>query len=56
MAPQEAILTGRADHCVYGHLHGRSCQGGFEGAYEGTAYHLVSADHLRFVPQLVAAL
>ena len=50
------LLTGRADHCVYGHLHGRSCLGGFEGAYEGTAYHLVSADHLRFVPQLVAAL
>ena len=45
-----------ADHCVYGHLHGRSCLGGFEGAYEGTAYHLVSADHLRFMPQLVAAL
>ena len=50
------LLTGQADHCVYGHLHGRSCLGGFEGPYEGTAYHLVSADHLRFVPQLVTAL
>ena len=44
------------DACVYGHLHGRSCLGGFEGAYEGTAYHLVSADHLRFVPKLIAEL
>ena len=44
------------DACVYGHLHGRSCLGGFEGAYEGTAYHLVSADHLRFVPKCIAKL
>ena len=44
------------DHCVYGHLHGRSCLGGFEGAYEGTAYHLVSADHLQFVPRQIAEL
>ena len=43
-------------HCVYGHLHGRSCLGGFEGAWEGTEYHLVSADHLRFVPRLIAEL
>ena len=44
------------DHVVYGHLHGRSCLGGFEGTYGDTAYHLVSADHLKFVPQLIAAL
>jgi len=50
------LLVGRADHCVYGHLHGRSCLGGFEGAYEGTAYTLVSADHLKFVPRLIAEL
>ena len=49
-------LAGRADRCVYGHLHGRSCLGGFEGAFEGTEYALVSADHLRFVPKLIAAL
>ena len=42
------------DHAVYGHLHGRSCQGSFEGDYEGTTYHLVSADHLQFVPRLIA--
>ena len=49
-------LVGRADRCVYGHLHGRSCLGGFEGAYEGTEYHLTSADHLRFVPKLIAEI
>ena len=51
------LLTGHGvDHCVYGHLHGRSCLGGFEGAYEGTAYQLVSADYLQFVPRLVAEI
>ena len=51
------LLVGHGvDHCAYGHLHGRSCLGGFDGVYEGTAYHLVSADHLRFVPQLIAEL
>ena len=49
-------LAGRADRCVYGHLHGRSCLGGFEGNWEGTEYALVSADHLRFVPRLIAEL
>lgn len=42
------------DHVVYGHLHGRSCLGSFEGDHEGTTYHLVSADHLQFVPRLIA--
>ena len=51
------LLTGHGvGHCVYGHLHGRSCLGGFEGDHEGTRYHLVSADHLRFVPRLVAEI
>ena len=58
-APTEfaSLLAGRGmDHCVYGHLHGRSCLGGFEGRYEGTEYHLTSADHLRFVPKLIAEI
>ena len=42
------------DHAVYGPLHGRSCLGSFEGDHEGTRYHLVSADHLQFVPRLIA--
>jgi predicted phosphohydrolase len=42
------------DHAIYGHLHGRSCLGSFEGDHEGTRYHLVSADHLQFVPRLIA--
>ena len=42
--------------CVYGHLHGRSCLGGFEGGFEGTEYHLTSADHLRFVPKRIAEI
>ncbi len=51
------LLMGHGvDHCVYGHLHGRSCLGGFEGPYGETAYHLVSADHLKFVPKLIAEI
>ena len=43
-------------HCVYGHLHGKSCLGGFQGVYEGTEYHLTSADFLSFVPRLIQEL
>lgn len=50
----KALVGHGVDGCAYGHLHGRSCLGGFEGTYEGTAYHLTSADHLRFVPKLIA--
>ena len=50
----DLIRSHGVDHAVYGHLHGRSCQGSFEGDYEGTTYHLVSADHLQFVPRLIA--
>lgn len=36
--------------CVYGHLHGRSCNNAIEGEYGGIKYKLVSADYLEFVP------
>ncbi len=51
-----ALAGHGVNHCVYGHLHGRSCLGGFEGTWEGTEYRLVSADHLKFVPRLIAEL
>lgn len=36
-------------HMVYGHLHGaESFKNVFEGNYNGTNYHLVSADYLEF--------
>lgn len=37
---------------VYGHLHGSKAHAAaFQGEYQGTAYHLVAADALRFVPK-----
>ena len=37
--------------CCYGHLHGRSTRAAFEGEHQGTAFALVSADHLHFMPK-----
>ena len=34
--------------CLYGHLHGRSCAGAFDGVKNGTVYKLCSADSLNF--------
>ncbi len=36
--------------CCYGHIHGKGCLSAFRGWRDGTAYRLVSADHLGFVP------
>ena len=36
--------------CVYGHLHGKSCNFATEGLIDGIRYHLVSADYLKFEP------
>lgn len=36
--------------CVYGHLHGKSCNSAIEGMVDGIMYHLVSADYLKFEP------
>lgn len=37
-------------NCYYGHLHSGGCSMAWQGGHRGTRYHLVSADHLRFVP------
>ena len=39
---------------VYGHLHGpKAHAAAFQGEYNGTTYHLVAADALRFTPKLI---
>lgn len=51
-----ALLTQyQVQRCYYGHLHGRSTRAAFEGDYQGTAFSLVSADHLNFVPKQILA-
>ena len=38
---------------LYGHLHGRSLEGAFEGERNGVEYTLVSCDHLGFMPKKI---
>ncbi len=38
---------------VYGHLHGKACNGAFNGDRNGIEYTLCSADHLDFTPKLI---
>ena len=40
--------------CFYGHLHGNAIRFAVQGEVEGIRYKLVSADGLRFCPQLSA--
>ncbi len=43
-------------HVVYGHLHDASSwKDAIQGIHEGIAYHLVSADYLKFIPKLIRA-
>lgn len=39
--------------CCYGHLHGASHRRAVEGSRDGTAFSLVSADYLGFVPKKI---
>ena len=39
--------------CYYGHLHGSAISLAFQGNYFGVNCHLISADYLRFCPQLI---
>ncbi len=39
--------------CYYGHLHGGSCRLAMEGTFGAVSYHLVSADHLKFIPKII---
>ncbi|MBR6207540.1 MAG: metallophosphoesterase [Oscillospiraceae bacterium] len=36
--------------CYYGHIHGNGIRSAFQGEREGTAFRLISADYLDFVP------
>ncbi len=51
----ELLTRYQVQRCYYGHLHGRSTHAAFEGDYQGTAFSLVSADHLNFVPKQILA-
>ncbi len=46
----EILESSQVEICVYGHLHGKKCQNAVEGKFGGVTYHLVSSDHLAFMP------
>jgi predicted phosphohydrolase len=46
----DLLLDYRVSICVYGHLHGKSCENSVTGDYNGIRYYLVSADYLNFTP------
>ncbi len=50
----ELIEAHGAEALAYGHLHDKACASAFEGMRGGTNYMLCSADHLNFIPRLVA--
>ena len=47
------VAEAGVSHCVYGHLHGESLAGAFEGERNGVHYRCVSADHVGFRPRLL---
>lgn len=49
----EKLEAAGVETLLYGHLHGKSCRGAFEGERNGISYHLVSADHIGFAPKLI---
>ena len=43
----------RVESCCYGHLHGPAIRRRWEGERHGTAFSLISADYLGFVPKKI---
>ena len=46
----DLLRTYQVRLCCYGHIHGKGRQVAFQGWRDGTAYKLVSADQLGFIP------
>ena len=53
----ESILEVLRDYgikrCWYGHIHSSGCRFALNGEYEGVQYRLISADFLKFTPQII---
>jgi len=49
----EMIRDAGVRYCIFGHVHGESAAGAFEGEAEGVLYRCVSADHVDFRPALL---
>lgn len=49
----EVLERHRVERCCYGHLHGAAIRRRIEGERGGTAFSLISADYLGFVPKKI---
>ena len=49
----DTLLEYRIKRCYYGHLHAQSHKKAVTGLQEGIEFRLISADYLKFVPELV---
>ncbi len=47
---EKILLSHSVKVCLFGHLHGPSCENAFTGDKNGIKYILTSADHLSFTP------
>lgn len=45
---KESLKQYNVKKCIYGHLHGESCQDAIQGELDGIEYILVSSDYLEF--------
>jgi len=49
----DVLLENGIKRCYYGHLHAQSHQKAVTGLHEGIEFRLISADYLKFIPELV---
>ncbi len=49
----DVLIENGIKRCYYGHLHAQSHKKAMTGPHEGIEFRLISADYLKFVPELV---
>ena len=49
----DALIEFGIRRCYYGHLHAQSHKKAVTGLHEGVEFRLISADYLKFIPELV---
>ena len=49
----EMLKKYEVEACFFGHLHGVTHKRAIEGVHHGTAFSLISADYLRFIPKKI---
>ncbi len=50
---QQVLKDFGIKRCWYGHIHSGGCRFALNGEYDGVQYRLISADYLKFTPQII---